>query len=170
MAERLFFALWPGDEQRRALARLQRELAPRHSRATHADDLHITLVFLGDVTPEQRACAESAADRVNGRAFELMLDRVGCFPRARVTWCGPSAVTKPLLDLVEALNRELLGCGVRPERRPYSPHATLARKARPIDGRDLERPILWPVDGFSLVASADRPPPHYQVLRRWPLA
>ena len=170
MTERLFFALWPGAEQRAALAQVQGDLVRRDARKTHPDDLHITLVFLGDVAPEGRACAEAAGERVGGRAFELALDRIGCYPRARVLWCGPSAPPSALLELVGALERELRGCGFSPERRPYAPHTTLARKARPLAARPLVAPISWLVAEFVLVIAGDGPPPRYRVLRRWPLA
>lgn len=169
MTERLFFAFWPGAEQRLALSRIQQELPRRHFRATHPSDLHITLVFLGDVTPDQRACAEAAAARVTGKPFRLLLDRIGSFPRAGVIWCGPSERPQALLDLAGALNRELLSCGFRPESRPYAPHTTLARKARPIEARVLDDPVVWPVQEFVLVITETGAPPRYRVVRRWPL-
>lgn len=169
MTERLFFALWPGEEQRSALARLQRD-SLRHGRETHPEDLHVTLVFLGDVIPEQRACAEAAADRVKGQPFRLVLDRIGSFPRARVVWCGASEHPQGLMDLVGALNRELLGCGFRPERRPYTAHVTLARNARPVEARALDRPIDWEVAEVVLVMTGTGPPPRYRIVRRWSLA
>ncbi|MEA3278539.1 MAG: RNA 2',3'-cyclic phosphodiesterase [Pseudomonadota bacterium] len=170
MTERLFFAIWPGDEQRSALARIQRELPDRHGRKTHPEDLHITLVFLGDVGADQRGCAEAAADQAHGVPFELTFDSIGCFPRARVLWCGASILPDPLLKLARGLNRHLLGCGFPPERRPYAPHVTLARKARPIEAKSLTQPIQWPVSEFVLVVAREGPAPRYQVLRRWRLA
>jgi 2'-5' RNA ligase len=170
VTERLFFALWPGAGQRAELTRIQRDLHLRHAREAHPDDLHVTLAFLGDVEPDRRACAEAGADRVVARPFELLLDRVGSFPRARVVWCGASRQPQALTDLVGALNRELLGCGFPPERRPYTPHVTLARKARLVKARGIDHPVSWPVAAFVLVATGEGPPPHYRVVRRWPLA
>jgi 2'-5' RNA ligase len=170
VAERLFFALWPGDDQRRALTRVQRALPPHHGRDAHPDDLHITLVFLGELDPEQRACAEAAADAVQGESFVLTLNRFGCFPRPRVLWCGADEHPPPLLDLVGALNRGLDPCHIRLDRRPYSPHATLARNAPPLRSFLLDAPIPWPVDGFVLATSREGGPPRYRVLRRWRLA
>jgi len=86
MAERLFFALWPGEAQCQALAQVQRQLPVPFGRPTHPLDIHLTLVFLGPATPEQRQCAEAAAGRVQNPSFEVILDRVGSFPRARVLW------------------------------------------------------------------------------------
>ncbi len=169
MAERLFLALWPGAAQRLALARVQGALPLRAGRPTHPEDIHLTLVFLGPASPEQRQCAEIAAGRVRGCPFELTLDRVGSFPRARVLWCGADAAPPALAALVLALRSELAGCGFALDDRPYRPHATLARKAPALEARTLDPPIRWPVDSFVLACGQEGPPPRYRILRRWSL-
>jgi 2'-5' RNA ligase len=169
VTERLFFALWPGERQRTELTEVQRDLPVRGGRSVHPEDLHITLVFLGDLHAQRRACAEEVADLMYAAPFSLSLDRVGCFPRARVLWCGASQRPQSLLDLLHALNGGLLGCGFRPERRPFEPHVTLAREARPLPARDLEHAITWPVSEFALVIARPGERPRYRVERRWPL-
>jgi 2'-5' RNA ligase len=169
VTERLFFALWPGEPQRDALSRVQLGLPDHRGRSTHPGDLHITLVFLGDLDTRVRACAEQAADRVRSASFSLTLDRLGCFPRARVVWCGASQRPQSLLQLLQELNSGLLGCGFRPERRSFELHVTLARKARPLPARELEQPVVWPVTEFALVLARPGERPRYAVQRRWPL-
>lgn len=170
MAERLFFALWPGEAQCLALAQVQRQLPLPLGRPTHPLDIHLTLVFLGPAKPDQRQCAEAAAGRVQSPSFEVTLDRVGSFPRARVLWCGAEQAPAPLTSLVHSLQSELAGCGFAIDRRPYQPHATLARKAPPLALRLLDQPIHWPVDNFVLAAGQEGPPPRYRIFRRWNLA
>jgi 2'-5' RNA ligase len=169
VTDRLFFALWPGVRQREALVRIQRELPSQRCRPTHPEDFHITLVFLGDVDANRRCCAEEAADRVCGAPFSLKLDSFGCFPRTGVLWCGASESPRPLLDLLQGLNSGLLDCGFRPERRPFKPHVTLARKARPLRQRALEQAVSWPASEFALVIARPGERPRYRVERRWPL-
>ncbi|MBP8285117.1 MAG: RNA 2',3'-cyclic phosphodiesterase [Chromatiaceae bacterium] len=169
MTERLFLALWPGAAQRLALARVQGVLPLRIGRPTHPEDIHLTLVFLGPADPEQRHCAEMAAGRVRGGPFELTLDRVGSFPRARVLWCGADTASPPLAALVLALRSELASCGFVLDDRPYRPHATLARKAPALEARTLDPPIRWPVASFVLACGQEGPPPRYRILRRWSL-
>jgi 2'-5' RNA ligase len=169
VTERLFFALWPGEQQRTVLTGIQRGLPAYNGRLIHPEDLHITLVFLGDLDARRRACAEEAADRTQASPFALTLDCFGCFPRARVLWCGASDRPQSLLDLLHVLNGGLLDCGLRPERRPFKPHVTLARKARPLPARVLEPPVIWPVSEFALVIARPDERPRYQVERRWPL-
>jgi len=169
-SQRLFFALWPDDRVRAGLDALVGGLPEHRGRLVHPQDRHITLVFLGDVSVDRRACVEEAARRVSAGPCELRIDQVGYWPRPRILWCGASQVPEPLLQLVSALQRELEACGFRPETRPYAPHVTLARKARKVPNYLLSESISWPVRELVLVASSiDGPPPRYQVLRRWPL-
>jgi 2'-5' RNA ligase len=172
MAEtrRLFFALWPDPQVRKGLEAIQSLLPCHRIKATHPEDMHITLAFLGDVDAQRQACVEKVADGIEADAFELLIDQVGYWPRPRILWSGPGWTPDGLKDLVRALRHGLRECGFEPERRPYAAHITLARKARPVRFRNLERPLLWKLHDFALVASRlGGEPPHYQVLRRWDL-
>ncbi len=172
MSERLFFALWPGGAERSALAGLQGSLGLRGTRPTHPADLHLTLVFLGDLPPERRSCCEAAADLVRAAPFSVELDRVGLWPRPRILWCGPALTPPELLTLADGLAEALVPCGVPRETRPYAAHMTLARQAR-ADALGDAAPnwsLTWPVTGFVLAASRPGPPPRYRVLRRWALS
>lgn len=79
--QRLFFALWPSDEARAALAGWRDALPRPGGRPTAARNLHLTLAFAGDVDAETRTCLEQAAARVRGEPFSLPLDRLGVFKR-----------------------------------------------------------------------------------------
>ena len=149
--------------------KVQRELPNHRGRLVHPEDFHITLVFLGDLDADRRVCAEEAADRVRAAPFTLTLDRYGCFPRVRVLWCGASERPLEPLALLHALNGGLLGCGFSPERRPFAPHVTLVRKARPLPARALAAPIDWPLSAFALVIARPGQRPRYGVVREWPL-
>jgi RNA 2',3'-cyclic 3'-phosphodiesterase len=173
VAERLFFALWPGEAEREAMARLQRELPSPGGRPTHRSDLHITLAFLGDIGPERRACCEAAADAIRCPAFTLSLTSLSYWPRPRILWCGAELPPPPLLTLVRTLGEGLRPCGFAEERRPYAAHVTLARKVTASRGDATRRAsppdwqLDWPVSGFVLAASTVGPPPRYRVLRAW---
>ena len=169
-SERLFFALQPEPSVRDGLQGIAAALPEHRGRPVHPADRHITLVFLGEIGPEQRACAERAAAGIRARPFEMIIDRVGYWPRPRILWAGCSQTPEPLVALVHGLQQALLACGFRPERRPYAPHVTLARKAHKFSGGELEAPLAWPVGSFVLMGSdLDAPPPRYRVLARWTL-
>ncbi len=169
VAERLFFALWPDAPVRAALAGLQNALplVGGRTRPAHPEDLHLTLAFLGEVAPQQRACCEAAAGTIQASPFALRLDQIGYWPRPRILWCGPQTTPVPLLNLVRCLESALHPCGFAGERRPYAAHLTLARGVAagtaPPGGWHTD----WRVDGFVLAISRPGPPPRYRVLRRW---
>lgn len=170
--QRLFFALWPDDAVRRRVAKLARQLPVHGGRTLHPDDFHITLVFLGQVGAERLACVERAADAIRGEPFTLCLDRIGFWPRPRILWLGSDEAPIPLRGLVKGLQQGLSGCGFTPEKRPYAPHVTLARKARKIILPTLNAPLRWPVERFVLAGPAsgsDESPRRYQVLKHWSL-
>ena len=155
---------------REGLVRVTRRLPKHGGRELHPEDLHITLVFLGLVEPERYSCVEDVADRINAEPFGLAMDRVGYWKRPRILWCGSSQTPPALERLVRDLQHGLEDCGSQPEKRPYSAHITLARKARPVRGYDLDEPLRWPVHEFALIAShPGQTPPHYQVLKKWSL-
>lgn len=96
-----------------------------------AENLHLTLRFLGEIKPElvrriEQAC-RNIADELD--SFVVPIDRVGAFPslaRPRVVWAGGPA-TGHFLRLAEAVNRELSPVGFPAERNDPIPHITLAR-------------------------------------------
>ncbi|MEJ2553937.1 MAG: RNA 2',3'-cyclic phosphodiesterase [Gammaproteobacteria bacterium] len=169
---RLFLALWPSAAVRSALLEVQRHFAVGTSRAVNADNLHITLVFLGSTPSERRDCIEAALDGLEMPGFDLQLDRLGYWRRPQVVWAGSEVVPPPLTSLVEAMTEAAVQCGCKLDARPFHPHLTLFRKVRK-PPRDLPAlaPILWPAEAFALVESVTASSGvHYQILKTWPLA
>ncbi|HSO81248.1 RNA 2',3'-cyclic phosphodiesterase [Thiocapsa sp.] len=169
MSERWFFALWPDDAVRDAVAARVPALLSVGARATHPSDLHLTLAFLGPLAPDALACAERAADRIRAAAFDLEIDRVGHFARARVLWCAPASPPEALATLVADLQEQLSTCGLAADPPPYRPHITLARKAAAAPVSEWPTPIPWSVRELVLAAGYGGPRPRYRVRRRWTL-
>jgi 2'-5' RNA ligase len=169
-AQKLFFALWPDDLVRKELLGVNGFLPAHGGRPPHPEDLHITLVFLGQVSAEQYPCVTGVADGIQGGTFSLSIDQVGYWRKPRILWCGPRETPPALQQLVADLQQGLKGCGFKPEKRAYSPHVTLARKSRQVEGFALEQPFLWCPAEFVLVSSGNASgPPRYRILQRWPL-
>lgn len=164
--QRLFFALWPSEEECAALARWRDALPRSGGRPTADRNLHLTLAFAGDVDAETRDCLEQTAGRVRGEPFILSLDRLGLFKRG-LFWTGPRDCPAALSTLAADLAAVLRDCGVRPDPRPFHAHITLIRR---MGGRlpEVEPPgLTWQAGAFCLVRS--RPGQGYEVLRRYPL-
>jgi RNA 2',3'-cyclic 3'-phosphodiesterase len=165
---RLFFALWPNAVTR---ARLDRWGAALHERCggrrTSADDLHLTLAFLGNVHDTRVPEVEAAMERVEPRRFVLSLDRPGYWKKNSIAWAGASAVPAELESLAAGLRASLAEASIPFDPQPFAVHITLLRDARaPVEMPALE-PIEWPVDGYALVRSAPGPAgPRYEPVKR----
>ena len=107
--------------------------------------VHLTLKFLGNVSPEKIASIGQAMDRAAaGQAsFTLLAQGLGCFPslsRPRVLWMGLES-HHALIQLQQRLEAELTPLGFLPEDRPFHPHITLARMQQEGSHSQLE-PLL----------------------------
>ncbi len=146
---RFFFALWPPAETARALESWASTL---EGRITPADKIHLTLAFLGSVSPEK---AVVAARRVQARPHELALEKVQYWKHNRIVWAGPREVPPELKTLVQALHLELYRAEYILERRPFAAHVTLLRSAQaPAELPRLPK-VEWPVRELTLVQSAN---------------
>lgn len=158
---RLFFALWPDEDTRRELVQrvapvLAAVLESQPKAAPFAaEDLHLTLAFIGAASEEYQACLSSAARQVarNNAPFSFDIDRSGYFKRPGILWAGPASCPALLAQLQQRLNRALTVCGYASEPRAYKPHVTLMRKAGPPQNLQPFPPLIWPVTGFSLAES-----------------
>lgn len=169
--QRLFFALWPDAALQQHLAQTAQALLPGpQRRCVPAENLHCTLVFLGNVAPAQRLCLEDAANLVRSQRFTLTLNRFGYFRRPQVAWLGCTNTPTPLLTLVAELGLAATVCGFPLDKYPYEPHLSIARHVRRDPGRLAVIPISWDVERFALMESvSDENGVHYQPLRFWQL-
>ncbi len=123
---RLFLAIELSEEMRGALVGAQNELYGRGVRGkyTPEENLHLTLAFIGEY-PEPAAVLD-ALSGVSFSPFALSLEGMGCF--GDLWWAGirPSA---PLDALVRAIRRALADGGIPFDRKRFSPHITLLRRA-----------------------------------------
>lgn len=168
---RLFFAVWPDVKTRENLGAVIGKVPACAGRMVSKDKLHITLLFLGRVSPEQARRLTEAAGRIRAGPFSLTIDKPGWWPRPKVLWLGVSVIPPELLALVNDLRRLAADLDLPVDSRPYEPHITYARKAgRPVLNLEFA-PIDWDVREFCLVASDTCPDgAEYKILQRWSLA
>jgi 2'-5' RNA ligase len=173
---RLFFAVLPDDDARRAIARTAEELRANpaiHGRWIDPSRYHMTLHFLGDNSELRQDLVDRAtvaAAKVKLHAFDISLDRLASFHGRKppgVLRC-PNGAT-PVHALWQALRRELLhvGLGATLEAE-CTPHITIFYS----DGAMLEpaaiEPIAWTVREYVLVHSVVGQNA-YRILERWAL-
>jgi len=168
---RLFFASWPDDGLRSALAPGIRALQPAGvGRPQRPDQWHVTLQFLGSVPASRVARAREAAAQVRALPCEIVFDGVEFWRRPEVLTLVARELPPPLGSLVSRLRAALASLGFQPESRPFRAHLTLARKVTdPVLPVKFE-PLRWPVTDFALVESiTDRSGSVYTPLASWTL-
>ena len=170
---RCFLAIELPDDVRLHLARVQEAVRGELPSASYprADNLHVTLKFLGEVDERLLAnlCESMQMVKVSG-AIELQAARLDAFPPrgpARVivaAMTGSDGVVSALHEAIEQRCRKL---GFDAEQRRYHPHVTLARAKAGVprerfDHLEGAAPAMWPgprfiVDGFVLFQSQLHP-------------
>lgn len=170
---RLFFALWPDEPTTRRLAELQRSLRPVcPGRWLRAENLHVTLVFLGQVAAGRLPELKCLAERVHCPPFSLSLNRLQWWRGNRLLCLAPGVTPVGLSVLVAELSAGLAAAGFELESRTYRAHLTLARQVAASDRLPGQSdPIVLEANAFSLMESRATPAgPRYLSLETWPLA
>ncbi len=168
-SSRLFFALWPDDQTRQALARLDRVIPAKPCKRVLPHNLHVTLVFLGQVDAETELVIKQSAATISAQPFTLIFDCLSYWSRPRILCLSSrQAIPEAASALVSALAAMAAECGLQTDTRPYTPHITLARHARFLPDAQFE-PIVWRAEAFCLVESCSEPDGvRYQVIQQWP--
>jgi RNA 2',3'-cyclic 3'-phosphodiesterase len=142
---RTFIALEMNDAQQRHLAGVIRQVATALPgiRWVNSAGIHLTLAFLGEMTDDQLSGVMHAVENATRQAnsFSYRLSRLGSFgsPRQpRIVWVGIDEPSGALSHLHRVLNRELARRGFEIDKRPFSPHLTLARIRNPLAPDELQ--------------------------------
>lgn len=132
---RLFVALETPITARKNLSTLIASLRAitREPRWVRAENLHITLKFLGEVAEDKLAAVQARLGGIRShQAVTLEFRGLGFFPnekKPRVFWAGIEASSN-LKTLAADIEGAMEKCGIAREKREFSPHLTLARLER----------------------------------------
>ncbi len=132
---RTFLAIDVGEDIRDQLVFLQEQFAKvaPDVKWVEPENLHITLLFLGEVQQREtldicRAAQKAVADMPE---FTMSIEGAGAFPnprRPRTLWVGVGEGAEVVGALHDAIEAPLLDMGsYRRETRAYVPHVTLGR-------------------------------------------
>lgn len=131
---RSFIAIELSEELKAGLEEIQKKL--RRSDAdvkwVRPEGIHLTLKFLGSVTPEELERVSRAVEpAVAGvKPFELTLKSLGCFPSTRsprVIWVGVDGGGEEVCCLQRIVEGQAAAAGFPPEERAFQPHLTVGR-------------------------------------------
>lgn len=172
---RLFTALPVPKQARDMLAEL-----PRHNlkaRWTEAEDLHITLRFLGDTAPSLLPPITQALDQIRRPGFGVEVAGLNYFINARqAVLYTPVRSIRKVMALTADISDALAPLGFDFGTRPYTPHITLARLPAPVPIRALKNYVArygariqasWQAEKFSLIRSEllHSGPPAYKYIK-----
>ncbi len=172
ISSRVFFALWPNDAERAAIAAWQPALHRLcGGRSMRAGTLHATLLFLGDVVQHRLEALQLAAQEAEGRHCDLAFDVAHYWGHNHIVYASASTVPQQLAQLVQVLEQRLKKHHFHFDKRPFKPHVTLLRHAQWSDAPlpEMQR-VAWKIRDFALVQSVpDEEGANYRVLARFPL-
>jgi RNA 2',3'-cyclic 3'-phosphodiesterase len=148
---RIFFAIWPPAAAARALAQWARAAQRLTGGTLTAEEkIHLTLAFLGEADQDR---AIRAARTVEGKSHHLPIEEARYWRDNHIVWAGPRATPPPLAGLFKRLELALFKEDFILERRPFTAHVTLIRKARAAQPLPPLPKLDWPVREFLLVRS-----------------
>lgn len=176
---RAFAAIALPEDIRAALVRLQQAMPV--GRAVPPENLHVTMVFLGELAEPVLDEVHLAFSQIRAAPFELTLSGVEMFGGARPRLIYAGVAPNPALDHLQArLAQAARGAGAEVEARRFVPHVTLsyvnaartgrARLARAVAAGAGFQAGPFPVEGFALFRSdLGRKQARYSELAHYPL-
>jgi len=175
---RVFFALWPDAANAARMHAIAQQWHRNFGgRVTREDTLHATLVFIGDIALDRLPSLLAVAEGIQTPSFDIDFDAGGCWKHNRIAYLGMRQLPEALQNLHFEFAARVGAAGFEIEKRPFSPHITLIRKAacgnatmeNPINKNPAE-PVTWTVRDFVLVKSSiGANGSRYEQIGRWPL-
>ncbi len=137
MEIRSFLAFELPQDIRKVVVQVSGELrkSPLDVRWVKPKNIHLTVVFLGNIREDEIPSLRDAAEKVclSFDPFSVSLKGVGCFPnrrKPRVLWVGLDGDIERMGSLRDSLQESLRPFGVKQEKRAFRPHLTLGRFRR----------------------------------------
>ena len=147
---RLFIAIHLAGAMKDALSAAQEQMYERGVRGnfTPRENMHLTLAFIGEYPDKEQVM--DALSTVTFSSFTISLLGMGCF---RDLWWAGMDESAPLAAVVRRIRRELAENDIPFDRKRFTPHVTLLRKAiGTMPGIQIDK-ISMPVERISLMRS-----------------
>jgi 2'-5' RNA ligase len=132
-------------ENQSLLSRIQNiqqklDLTAAKMKITERENIHFTLHFFGDTPLAQLNQIQACLERIVIDPYEIEVAGVGAFPNKlhpRIVWIGVTSNASKILNLKNEIDSSLVELGYKPEKRKYTPHATIARVRHVNDSKRL---------------------------------
>ncbi|HLR76565.1 MAG TPA: RNA 2',3'-cyclic phosphodiesterase [Balneolaceae bacterium] len=153
---RLFIAIPLSDRIKAMLQEVQQSL-PEGIRRQPEDQMHLTLRFLGETSPNRTKKIKDKLGKIELPAFALPIKGAGTFPphkKYRIIWAGVQPV-KPLMNLQKKVEEACTESGLEPEDRTYIPHITLG-KVKKTSSNEVKKWVKTNGKGIKFETKASR--------------
>lgn len=126
-----------------------------HKKYTRQQDMHITLLFIGDDPAGEIEQAAKALEKVHLAPFELTLEGIKTFGNPSTPRIIYASVTPSdrLNILQEQIREKVMAFNMNPDQKPFVPHVTLAGKwagGPPLEQKMELEPVSFMVTEFSV--------------------
>ncbi len=170
------------------VARVSGEIrrSPLNVRWVHVDNIHLTVIFMGNVKMGDVANIGTEVETVCSRysSFDVLLREMGVFPNKRnprVLWLGLDGDLERMSHFRDSLQEQLGPFGIKEEKRRFRPHLTLGRFRKPQKGKshlnefimkygDLTSPVCSLNELILFQSTLSPKGAEYTKLGSWPLS
>jgi 2'-5' RNA ligase len=142
-----------------------------------AENLHVTLAFLGSVPERQlqplaevaRGSAQTLRSALAG-PLEMVFDHLEYWRAAELLCALPATPPERTVALARTLQGLLTASGFTPDLKPFRPHVTVARKVSRPSPLTRMSPVVWRFAELALIESRTFPEGAlYSVVEAYPL-
>jgi RNA 2',3'-cyclic 3'-phosphodiesterase len=152
MPRRLFVALWPDEETRQHCATISSTLAVGQARPVPAANMHVTLLFLGNIAPDTEAAFKLGTTSIAIPKINLCFDQISFWKKPRILCLTTSKPEPEAISLAAQFSELAKDLGILIENRPLTPHITLVKNASNLTPQAFE-PVVWQSNSVCLVES-----------------
>jgi len=165
---RVYYALWPDAAARATLCAAAAPLAAlAGGRAVLAEDLHLTLAFVGPVSSAEVGALARLGTAVAWPAVTLRFGRAEWWPASAALVLVAEDPPRALLEARDALCARLAARGIVLDARPFRAHVTIARNVASAPAAGSVE-VEWTARQVALVESQPAPDrSRYRPLALW---
>lgn len=134
---RCFLAIEIPEEIKNKIEKISKELPKEGIKPVASGNQHVTLKFLGWLSPEKVEQIKKKIEEIRFVSFSVTVKGIGVFPNeknARVIWIGCETKNKELEALAEKINAALAKDF---EKEAFVGHLTIARVKKKMDWKDF---------------------------------
>jgi 2'-5' RNA ligase len=131
------------DAIQKSTSNLRQTLGDDLVRWVPAHNIHLTLKFLGDVSPSSLDLIKQMliTEAAQYQSFDIQVEGIGSYPNAkqpRVIWVGLNAPAT-LASLQRSIESAAARLGYESEERSFSPHLTIGRVRQNASSADIQK-------------------------------